>query len=366
MWSSNLTTIQPNCLSSPGTARNGTLKVHVFGGFLPRLFFFCVLCGKIWSVPFFCSGQPGWLDRNAGISVAQSLFGWCCRSDAHDWQREWQWLIRFFLGCAVYLRAYFVYILWLVCCLVGWLVGWLIDWLIEWIFFSNWDCRLSHCGFPSWWVSCVKMPHMTWPGESWVVSMQPAPICACIRAQECNGYWSLMTAWGLEALRQRSSGLLDILFEEKGQRNPKNSTLLMMMFWWQIAKSPSCHQCVGPFVEVLGIIPDCLAILETRLSCHWAKIWLPLEVSGHCWPNSRDWYQVFHGLKSEMKAWCFSPSHKSGLPTIISGRLDRHSWLNISEFLQTHAMERGEHFYWEWTSQEHEEKHLSKHQRSSK
>jgi len=33
------------------------------------------------------------------------------------------YIIRFFLGCAVYLRAYFVYILWLVCCLVGWLVG---------------------------------------------------------------------------------------------------------------------------------------------------------------------------------------------------------------------------------------------------
>lgn len=78
----------------------------------------------------------------------------------------------------------------------------------------------------------------------------------------------------------------------------------MLMFWWQIAKSPSCHHCVGPFVEVLGIIPDCLAILETRLSCHWAKIWLPLEG-----PNSRDWYQVFHGLKSDMKAWYLSAPH---------------------------------------------------------
>ena len=87
-----------------------------------------------------------------------------------------------------------------------------------------------------------------------------------------------MTA--LAALLQRSSGLLDIPFGEKGLRtSPRNSDVLMTITPQVVQVVTNTVSCRMPFVEVLGITADCFAILETRISCHWAKIY-----SERCWP----------------------------------------------------------------------------------
>ena len=110
----------------PRTARNGTLKVHVFGGFLPRLFFFASCVGKYEVFHFIVLvnllgwiEMPGFLLHSRFLDDVVGLTRMIGKGNGN--------IHSIFLGCAVYLRAYFVYILWLVCCLVGWLVGWLID-----------------------------------------------------------------------------------------------------------------------------------------------------------------------------------------------------------------------------------------------